>query len=367
MTEPQRHRVGILGAGTIFDAYARGLAQFDHLPVVRVADLDVARAETAAKKWGIPAWGTGDDLLADPDVDIVVNITTPGVHAPLTDAALRAGKHVYVEKPIAATMEQAAENLATAKETGLVLGGAPDTFLGSAAQTARAAIDAGLIGRPFAATSFVRSSRAETWHEDPSFLFQQGAGPVLDWGPYHVASLVNLLGPVTQVIGAGLRAEKEIIVTAPKRRVDRFDVEVDTHSTSIMRFASGALATTMYSFDVWSTNLPHVEIYGTEGTLQVPDPNEFDNPVLVKRRSDDEWSEVPSAIAVPAAGTPQHRGLGVADLAAHLAGDDHRASGTFAYHVLEVLTAIQDRVMDDGVTKIYSYVDRPAPVRPLGR
>ena len=361
---PEIHRVGILGTGSIFNAYARGLGFYEHLPIVRVADLDQDRARDAAEKWNIPAWGDGDALIADPDVDIVVNITPPGAHAALTDAALRAGKHVYVEKPLAATPALARENLAVAKETGKVLGGAPDTFLGTAGQTARAAVDSGLIGRPFAATSFVRSSRVETWHPDPSFLFQDGGGPVLDWGPYHIAALVNLLGPVSHVVGATGRARDELLVTAPTRRVDRIDVEVDTHASALLQFASGAVVTAMYSFDVWDTTLPHLEIYGTEGTLQVPDPNTFDEPVRIRRRTDDDWSELTPVIPRTTPDPPKpFRALGVVDLAAHLGGDAHRASGEFAYHVLDVLAAMQDRGITDGVTAIASTTERPAPVR----
>ncbi|GAB2738351.1 Gfo/Idh/MocA family oxidoreductase [Salinifilum aidingensis] len=360
----QSLRTGILGTGTIFRAYARGLSLHENLPLVRVADLDQDRARAAAEEWGIPAWGTTDDLLADPEVDLVVNITPPAAHAALTNAALRAGKHVYVEKPLAATADEARENLVVAKETGRILGGAPETFLGTAGQTARAAVDGGLIGRPFAATSFVRSSRAETWHPDPSFLYQEGGGPVMDFGPYHVAALVNLLGPVTQVVGATSRAQDELAVTAANRRVERIDVSVDTHAAAVLQFASGALATAMYSFDVWDTTLPHLEIYGTDGTLQVPDPNRFDEPVLLRRRTDDDWSEVPPVIARTTPDPPRpFRGLGVVDLAAHLAGDDHRATGTFAYHVLDVLSALQSRAMSTGATPITSTVERPAPVR----
>ncbi|MGW8376734.1 Gfo/Idh/MocA family oxidoreductase [Streptomyces sp. ODS28] len=364
MGESRKFTVGILGTGTIFTAYARGLSGIPELPVVRVADLDQDRARAAAEQWSIPAWGTTEELLADDSLDIVVNITPPGAHAPLTDAALRAGKHVYTEKPLAATVELARRNIATAAETGRVLGGAPDTFLGAAGQTARAAVDEGLIGRPFAATSFVRSSKAQSWHPEPSFLFQPGGGPVLDWGPYHLAALVNLLGPVTEVMGAGTRAEDRIAVTAPDRRVEHVDVEVPTHVTSVLRFASGALATTMYSFDVWDTGVPHIEVYGTEGTLQLPDPNQFDLPVRIRRRGEDAWRDLDPVIppTAPPPGTP-FRALGVADLARHLDGGPHRASADFAFHVLEVLERIEAATPESGTAAVTSTTERPAPVR----
>lgn len=361
MGESRKFTVGILGTGTIFTAYANGLAGFPQLPVMRVADLDQERARGAAEEWNIPAWGTAEELLADESIDIIVNITPPAAHAPLTDAALLAGKHVYTEKPLAATTALARQNIATATETARVLGGAPDTFLGAAGQTARAAVDDGLIGTPFAATSFVRSSKVQRWHPDPTFLFQPGGGPVLDWGPYHIAALVNLLGPVTGVMGASTTAEREITVTAAERRVETIPVRVPTHATAILHFASGALATTMYSFDVWDTDLPHIEVYGTEGTLQLPDPNQFDLPVRIKRRGDDAWRELEPAIAptAPPRGTP-FRALGVVDLAQHLQGGPHRASADFAYHVLDVLECIESRTPESGPATVTSSVDRPA-------
>ncbi|MFI0776867.1 Gfo/Idh/MocA family protein [Streptomyces sp. NPDC021212] len=355
--------IGVIGTGSIFNAYALGLSTIPRLPLVRVADLDGERARAAAAEWNIPAWGTTEELLADPEVQVVVNITPPRAHAALTDAALRAGKHVYVEKPLAATVDEARRNIETARETGMLLGGAPDTFLGPSGQTARAAVDAGLIGRPFGATSFVRSSRAETWHPDPTFLFTEGGGPVLDWGPYHIAALVNLLGPVSRVVGATTRAADELTVTAPERRVERIDVTVATHATAILQFASGALATAMYSFDVWDTTLPHLEIYGTEGTLQVPNPNRFDDPVLLKRRGDDEWTELPAVMdPLTPAGARAIRGPGVLDLVRHLGGDLHRASADFAFHVLEVLERLERIAPEDGAVEITSTVKRPAPL-----
>ncbi|MBO1334562.1 Gfo/Idh/MocA family protein [Streptomyces sp. VRA16 Mangrove soil] len=363
MGESRKFTVGILGTGSIFKAYAAGLASVPQLQVVRVADLDQDRARAAAEQFGIPAWGTTEQLLADDSVDIVVNITPPAAHAPLTDAALRAGKHVYTEKPLAATTELARRNMATAEASGRVLGGAPDTFLGAAGQTARAALDAGLIGTPFAATSFVRSSRAQTWHPDPTFLFQAGGGPVLDFGPYHVAALVNLLGPVTDVLGASGQAQETIAVTSQDRRVDTVDVQVATHATSVLRFASGTLATTMYSFDVWDSDTPSIEVYGTEGTLQLPDPNHFDLPVRIRRRDESQWRELKPVCppVAPPAGTP-FRGPGVLDLAEHLRGGPHRASAEFAYHVLDVLELMQAASFESGALRVTSTVDRPAAV-----
>jgi predicted dehydrogenase len=175
---------------------------------------------------------------------------------------------------------------------------------------------------------------------------------------------VNLLGPVGQIVGATNRARDELFVSAPDRRIDRVDVEIDTHASAILQFASGVLATVMYSFDIWDTTLPHLEIYGTEGTLLLPNPNDFDEPVLIRGRGDDEWSKLPPVIGRTTPEPPKpFRALGVVDLAAHLGGDEHRASGEFAYHVLDVLAAMENRSIWDGATAIASAVERPAPVR----
>jgi predicted dehydrogenase len=357
-----RAGIGVVGTGAIFPAYARGLAWYGDLPVVRVADLDRARAREQAERYGIAAWGGPEELYADPDVDVVVNITPPAAHAAVTRDALAAGKHVYVEKPIAASSEQARENLAQAAAAGRVLGAAPDTFLGTAGQTARAAVDSGMIGTPFAATSFVRSSRVEAWHPNPAFFFQPGGGPVLDWGPYHLAALVNLLGPIAEVLGATTVPTPRITVPATGERID---VSVPTTATAILRTVSGALITALYSFDVWDTNLPHIEVYGTEGTLLLPDPNHHDRPVLVKRRDDTEaaWRELPPVIAPTRDDSPhQVRGHGVSDLVDSLGGAPLRASGQFALHVLEVLEAMERATPEAGAQHISDAAPRPEPI-----
>jgi predicted dehydrogenase len=368
-----RARIGVVGTGAVFGFYARGLRWYGDLPIVRVADLDAARARARAQEHGIPAWGSLEELLADPDVDVVVNLTPPAVHHPVTSAALAAGKHVYVEKPIAASSALAREDLAQAQAAERVLGAAPDTFLGTAGQTARAAIDRGDIGAPFAATSFVRSSRVETWHPNPGFFFQPGGGPVLDWGPYHVAALVNLLGPIAEVQGATTIPSPVLEVTAPERTVDEVEVTVPTTATAILRTISGALITALYSFDVWDTALPQIEVYGTEGTLALPDPNHHDRPVLIRRRDEGPsdratrdatpWRELPPVIPPTRDDTPlQFRGHGVSDLVDSLSGAPLRASGQFALHVLDVLEAIEAATFGGGAQPIADGAVRPDPV-----
>jgi predicted dehydrogenase len=355
-------RIGILGSGNIFGRYVTGLSRYPHLTIARVGDIDTTRAKAAAAEYDIPAWGDDQDLYGDDSIDLIVNLTPPVHHAATSTAALRAGKHVYVEKPLATTVDDGRAVLEVAAETGKILGSAPDTFLGSASQTARRALDDGLIGEPIGASFFIGHSKAEKWHPDPRFLFQAGGGPVLDMGPYSVAILVNLLGPVASVsastrIGAAMRT-----VTSPNRAVDTIQVGVPTHAAAIFTFASGAIATAQLSFDVWDSDLPHIEVYGTEGTLSLANPNHFDGDVRVKRHTDDEWIVLPPVIELfGAVGTREQtrRGLGVNDLATAINGGPHRANATFALHTLETLTAIQTSSDTNTPIHLTTTCDRP--------
>lgn len=358
-------RLGILGTGNIFSRYVTGLSKFPELQIARVGDIDTARAKEAAAEFGITTWGDDRELYADDSLDIVVNLTPPVHHAATIKAALQAGKHVYVEKPLATTVDDARGVLDVAVASGKLLGSAPDTFLGSASQTARKALDDGLIGEPVGASFFIGHSKAERWHPDPRFLFQAGGGPVLDMGPYSLAILVNLLGPISTVsassrIGAPVRT-----VTSPNRAVDTIQVDVPTHAAAIFTFASGAIATAQLSFDVWDSQLPHIEVYGTEGTLSLANPNHFDGDVRVKRHTDEDWIVLPPATPLfGAVGTPeQHRrGLGVHDLAQAIEGGPHRASATFAFHVLESLCAIEDSSDQHAPITLQSTCSRPGLV-----
>lgn len=357
------HRIGILGCGNIFGRYMTGLAKFPELQIVRVGDVDAGRAERAAAEFGLPAWGDDNDLYADESVDIVVNLTPPVHHAATIGAALRAGKHVYVEKPLATTVHDARGVLTTAAASGRVLGSAPDTFLGSASQTARRALDNGLIGEPVGVSMFVGHSKAERWHPDPRFLFRAGGGPVLDMGPYYLAILVNLLGPLRSVAAASRIGAPARTLTAANRAADSVEVEVATHASAVLTFASGVLGTAQLSFDVWDSELPHIEVYGTEGTLSLANPNHFDGDVRVRRHEDESWRVLSPVVDLfGAVGTPeQHRrGLGVRDLADALEGGPHRANAEFAFHVLEALCAVDESSGKGAVVQLDSTCDRPA-------
>lgn len=359
-----RSRVGIVGCGNIFDRYADGLRRFRNLEVTSCADIDLARAKAGAARAGIGYKSTVEELLADPDIDIAVILTPPATHADVVTQTLEAGKHAYVEKPIAASLADAQAAMDLARERGLRFAAAPDTFLGAACQTARALLDGGELGEVFAASLFVTHNQVETRHPDPTFIFRPGGGPLLDLGPYYMTQLVSCLGPVTEVAGRTRIGHKQRFVTAPDRLVDVIDVQVPTHASAVAEFASGAVATLMLSYDVWGRSVPWIEIYGTRGQLQLPDPNRFGGEVLLLRHGED-WSVVPPVLPpIAAPHTPEElrRGVGVADLAASLPDREPRASAALALHVLDALGAIQLSSDSGSIVRLTTTCERPEPL-----
>lgn len=353
-----KYGVGIIGCGNIAPRYVEGCRRYDILDVTACADLDYARAEGLARRFDIPHALSVPDLLASPDVDIVVNLTIPAAHTEIALAAIAAGKHVHNEKPLALTRADGRGILDAAETAGVYVGCAPDTFLGGGLQTCRQIIDEGLIGQPVAATAFMLSHGPEAWHPNPDFFYQFGGGPLWDMGPYYLTALVHLLGPVATVAAITRASFPERTITAEARYGERVPVEVATHHSGTLAFAGGPLATLITSFDVWAANVPRIEIYGSEGTLSVPDPNTFGGPVLMKRPTDDQWLNVAPTFPVDVM-----RGIGVADLAHALAsGRPHRASGALAYHVIDVMQAFEDSSQTGAHIQIASTVTQPAPL-----
>jgi predicted dehydrogenase len=330
--------IGIIGCGNVFERYVTGLRKLGGVQIAWCADLDVPLAEKMAAKLGIPGSGSPTDALGDRvgSAGLVVNLTPPTAHAKVAQAALLAGKHVYIEKPLADTPTAAAEVLSLAARRGLQVGGAPDWILSSTAQVAREVINAGRIGQPVAVSAFVSHSRVEEWHPSPGIFFQRGAGPVLDLGPYYISALIYWLGPIAEVAALQQTGLRERPVTAPNRLVDSVPVEVATHACALLRFESGTVGTLTVSFEAWERSMPFIEIYGSDGTLSLPMPHERDGDVRIKLHSDAEWTSVPT----PA--RPYARGIGVVEMAQAIQeARSPEASGTAAYHVLEVLTAIE--------------------------
>jgi predicted dehydrogenase len=300
-------RVGIVGVGTISDAYLRTLPRLENLNLVAVADLDPARALACAERRdGVRALPL-DELYASGDVDLVLNLTIPQAHAEVALAAIAGGKHVYGEKPLALNTTEARGVLAAAAEAGVRVGCAPDTVLGTGVQTARAALDSGLIGRPIAATAFMVTPGHERWHPAPEFYYRPGGGPLLDMGPYYLTALITLLGPVRRVVGMASAPRASRTIGSGPRAGTTFGVEVATHVTGVLEHESGALSTLVMSFDVWAGHLPRIEVYGVEGTLSVPDPNGFDGTVQAFRAREPSWMDV-GAMAGYANASPTWRG-----------------------------------------------------------
>jgi predicted dehydrogenase len=354
-------RVGVVGAGNISGQYSSCLARLPQLQVTAVCDLNTARAEALAAQHDGARTVELPALLAADDVDLVLVLTLPATHAEVALAALAAGKHVYVEKPLATSVAEGREVVKAAADAGLRVGCAPDTVLGTGVQTARAVVDAGRIGTPHTATAFMTTPGHERWHPDPEFYYRPGGGPLLDMGPYYLTSLVQLLGPVVRVVGASARPSATRTIGRGPRAEESFDVTVDTTVTGILQHASGALSTLIMSFDIWAARLPRIEVHGTGGSLSVPDPNTFAGAVELYSAAapDDGWVDVGAAAGYPDAG----RGYGVADLALAIAEDrPHRAGDELALHVLDIMESVQQAADAGTSVELTTTCERPSPV-----
>jgi predicted dehydrogenase len=358
--------VGIIGCGNILAAYMRGFARAPgRVRVVRFADADLPRAEAAVATYGTGRAGSPEDLLADPDVQVVVSLTPPAIHDEVIRAAAAAGKALFTEKPLAATIERARAAMEAAGAAGVHVACAPDTFLGPVHQATRAVLDRGGIGDPIGYTSFSTYRRAEERHPNPGFLFQPGGGPVLDLGPYYVAAFVNLFGPVASVSGA---TRIGVPVRRPLRGDGPMEIpgSVPTHASATLVHASGVVGTFVASFDIWDpVSLPDFEIYGAEGTIESGHPAWYDGDALVRRHHDPDWRPEASALADIQPGRerfPLTRGLGVLDLVDSLGGAPVRTGSELALHTLEVLEAIQVSSDEGRAVAITTAPARPAPL-----
>jgi predicted dehydrogenase len=352
-------RVGIVGLGAISAVYLETLFRLDALRLVAVADLDRGRASSVATSQGVRALSV-EDLVTDPTVDIVLNLTTPAAHEQIALQAIAAGKAVYGEKPLAATTSGARRILEAAAQSGTTIGCAPDTVLGTGFQTARKAIDDGLVGTPTSATAIMMTPGHERWHPNPDFYYQPGGGPLLDMGPYYVTALIHLLGPVASVLGASRRTAATRTIGTGTRAGEQVPVDVDTHVTGILRHVSGVLTTLTMSFDTVSTQSAPIEVHGDAGSLLVPDPNRFDGEVRLCTRPKTPWEMLP----VGAGYRDAARGYGLADLVVSSAAEP-RAGGRVAFHVLDILESLLLAAGTGRTVEVASRCERPPPV-PLG-
>jgi predicted dehydrogenase len=359
--------IGIIGAGNISMTYMRNAALFPGVRLVSCADVSQEAARHRAGEYGIRA-STVDAMLSDPEVDLVLNLTVPAAHFDVSHAALSGGKHVFTEKPLATSAADGRRLVAEAKARGVLLGSAPDTFLGAAGRRARQLIDEGAIGRPVAGTAFMFGRGMEHWHPNPQFYYQPGGGPLFDMGPYYLTMLVNLLGPIARVQATATMGQVERLVTAagPFENTT-FAVGTPTTILSLLEFAGGATVSFGTSWDVFRHTPPPIELHGTEGSLRLPDPDTFGGTVSLSSRGA-PWRDHPSDGALygarnwpfDAPDRANYRMLGVADLVrAHQEGRPPRASGDLALHVLEAMEAIMTAAEGGAAVEVPTGPPRP--------
>ena len=354
-------KLGVVGCGSISPLYLRATAHFPSLEFVACSDLDMDTAQVRAAEFGLEALPVAE-LLARPDISVIVNLTVPQAHAAVAIAALEAGKHVYNEKPLATSLDDAKALLVLAETRGLRVACAPSTFLGAAVQTCRKVLDEGTIGAPVAVHAAMLSRGMEAWHPNPAFFYGPGAGPLFDIGPYYLAALVTLLGPVTRVAGMSRISFPERTILSQPLAGTTIKVTTPTHIVSTLEFDSGVIGTLTTSFDVWASAQPKFEVYGPEGTLSLAAPNAMDGPVRVRGAGGQVWREVPLV----------HRfdtlesgwGLALADLVSAVEqGRAHRADGRFGLHVLEVMHACLTTAETGQTVTVESRCERPEPLR----
>jgi len=350
-------KVGIIGCGNISRIYADSQQKFDEIEIVSCADLDLDRARELADEKGIGSVLRVDDLLADPEVEVVLNLTVPAVHGAIAIRSLLAGKHVYNEKPLALRRREARELLGLARQKNLRVGCAPDTFLGGALQTARKLIDEGAIGKPLGGTASFMARGPERWHPNPDFFYQKGGGPLFDMGPYYLTALVFLLGPVSSVSAMTSCGIPVRTVGSGERQGEEIEVAIPTHYAASLMMQEGALVQFTTSFEVARQNVPRIEIYGDGGTLSCADPNNFGGPLRLFKFGADEWEDCP---LIEGGAVDNVRGIGLADMITAIReGRPHRASGRLAYHVLDTMHCIIDSADLGRHVELKSTVDRP--------
>ncbi len=353
--------IGIIGCGAISNAYFNACKRFPLLKLVACADLDLERAKAKAVEHGVGKPCLPDQLLADPEIQIVVNLTIPRAHAEIDLKALNAGKHVFSEKPFALTRAEGEAVVKLAKQKGLRVGCAPDTVMGCGVQSCRKYLDDGLIGTVVGGSAFMLCGGHEGWHPSPEFYYDLGGGPMFDMGPYYLHALITLLGPVKRVSGATRTTWKERTITSEPKKGSVMKVAIPTHIVSVLEFASGAVITLTTSFDVRGGHtMPNIELYGTEGTMQVPDPNGTGGPIMISRRNLHGLVEYGRTHPY----REGSRGVGVADMAqAITTGRKHRANEEIAMHALDIMQAVHEASDTGKAIILTSTCERPAAMR----
>ena len=361
--------VGIIGCGNISATYLRLGPLFNSLDTRAVADVDASVAQARADEFGLRAYSV-DDLLAADDIDVVVNLTVPDAHYDVTRRILQAGKHAFSEKPFVLTVQQGEALRAICADKNLRVGSAPDTFLGGAHQQARAVIDNGDIGCIVAGSACVMSHGMEHWHPNPDFFFQPGAGPVLDVGPYYITNLIQLIGPVQRVAALSSSATESRTILSEPRKGEEISVNTPTNIHALLEFEQGATITLSASWDIWAHRRAPMELYGTEGSLFVPDPNFFDGPLDIAGRDGaivgvPPWEHAFGIANEDHSGIARanYRAVGLADMTQAIAeGRPHRCSLDLALHTVDVMTAILRSGETGKFVDITTTCERPAPL-----
>ncbi len=357
--------VGMVGVGCISKIYLKNFKEtFQNVRLIAVCDLIRERAEKAQKEYDIPKlYDTMEELFADPEIDLVLNLTRPYQHFEVSRAALLAGKHVYSEKPLGADFEEGTALVALAQEKGLWIGGAPDTFLGAGIQSCRKFVDEGRLGEVIGGRCRMTHRGVETWHPDPDFYYQRGGGPLLDMGPYYITALTNLLGEIREVYGISRTTFKERTITAEPHRGEIIHVTVPTHYECLLTFASGAVISFLTSFDVYKNKCHPIQLFGTRGTLCVPDPNHFgDQKGMIFQNGETGEEEI---LPLEFDYSENSRCLGLADLAAAIEqGRPPRTSYLQTYHVLEAMTGIMKSAETGVPYRMTTHFEREAPMDP---
>jgi predicted dehydrogenase len=352
-------RIGIIGCGNIAPQYIKTLTSIDWIKLAAVSDGQPERAVQFAAANNLVATSVSE-LLGDDSISAVVNLTPAHVHTQVSRSIIAAGKHVYSEKPLGTDFAEGQLVLHEAALRGVRVGCAPDTFLGAGLQTARDAIDKGLIGEPLAANGFMLGFGPEWWHPNPEIFYGPGAGPLFDMGPYYLTALVHLLGPATGISATARTGITDRVIHSKGRVGDVVQATVPTHVSSLIEFRSGATATLVTSFDVKASRFRNIEIYGSEATLSVPDPNTFAGPVSVRGVISDDWRDIP----LVKSDVPQQRGIGLADMMSAIrANRPHRASGDMALHVLELMSGALESSDTRRAYNMTTTCEQPEPLR----
>lgn len=361
-------KVGVIGCGHVSGEYFQSFPMHSEIELAACADLDRDLAAKQAAAFGIPKALHPDELLADPEIELVVNLTPPNVHAPVSLAAIAAGKHVFSEKPLATSLEEADSILAAAEDAGVLVGCAPSTFLGGPLQTLRKVVDDGWIGEPRAATAFFSFRGGEHWHPHIDPFYAKGAGPMIDIGCYLISSLINVFGPAGRVAAVTRRFDETRPRPGGTPGVDDIPVEVATHAAGTIEFVSGAVVTMFTSWEMWASKLPFIEIYGTQGSVSVPYDDVWGGQPQVRRGEASDLAYIPT---FPGGGTwreapvthnnDAHRAVAIADMASAIRnGTPFRANHEVAYHTLEIMLAFDASSETDSHITLSSTCERPA-------